>query len=314
LHITQGMYLAKLLGRKPIIHWGKESLYNNTSHEDVFKDFFNCDELNLSIKQNFKDVFPCQYSEFPYQYLLKEKYDTTESSVLAYLQSLLKSNCELVVYDRFLNLGHLLPLLNIKKEKFSYPEFRYKELVKKYHKPCDLILNKVKNEMESMGLEKGNFNAIQLRLSEKVRTQENYSKVLSGYYNYFEVSTDDMNKDLFICSEDQKAIDYFSEKYPGRVLSSSASRNVYKFDKSASKLGIVDNQYVPEFLLKTPGLEKKWMGFEVVTDVLLASYANVFVGSDSNVAKIIAYLLDDCATNFVFSADEVISADKMKEQ
>ena len=308
LHVTQGLYLAELLGRQPLVHWGKESLYNNTSHQDVFKDFFDYEALGLSeFMPNHKDTFPSEYKISPEQILLKNKYDTSEKTQLNYLQNLLTSNCELVVYDRFLNLGKLLPLLGIDASNFSY-----KNLVSKYHKPCYTLLENYDREMKSLNLSPGCYNSIQLRLSEKVRTQDNYDSVLNQYYDFFNEKAGCSNMDLFICSEDQKAIDFFSEKYPGRVVSSSASRNVYKFDKESSKLGITDNQFVPEFLLKTPGMEKKWLGMEVITDVMIASKSNLFIGSDSNVAKVISFLLDDSASTHVFTASEVISADKMK--
>lgn len=311
LHVVQGLFLADSIGRVPLVHWGKESLYNNLNHEDVFSSFFDVGAIGLELDRTCLSglsIYPAEYEEDPFSYFTSNKYEKDLELNLNYLRDLVNSDKDIVVYDRFMNLQNICKIVGVENLKSGY-----KSLVNQYHKPSAEVLQLLTSRLLKINYSLDRkFNAIQLRLSEKVRTEEAQRIALDNYYNYFMNNISDASADLFVCSESQLAIDYFKETYPGRVIVTPANRKVHKFSADSQRLGIKDNQFVPEFLLKTPGLDKKYMGFEVMLDVLIASNAEKFFGSYSNVAKIIAYLQQDNAESVLLPTEGVISADEMK--
>lgn len=125
---------------------------------------------------------------------------------------------------------------------------------------------------------------VHYRGTDKKVTVKNHflSASLENYLKCVEKCLKEYNPDvILLCTDDKEAISVFSEKYPGRVVFSSAFRA-----EAGDTEGIHLNKKVKR------EHHNYLLGKEVIIDVTLLSWCNYFVFSHSNVATAVMLLND----------------------
>ena len=138
-----------------------------------------------------------------------------------------------------------------------------------------------------------------LELLEDYPTFEMYEKNIIDILKKENLDTESDNYRLFIASDNEDAINYFSKKYPKHCIYqkqvkrlTSEEEKEYKREKEKNKKDIPGFE-LQERNAQSDGLRNMSFGIDIITDAWLLAKGDVFLFVNSNVSTAVSYLNPD---------------------
>ena len=268
-------YLAEILHRQPIVHWGENFLYREKGNHCVFQHFFKpFNPLTIKDISNVSnhDIFPPKWNQ---QNLVKENIQKREGpysklSALYYFQR----KEQLTVSDYYSGVINIRPLL-LQDHPLLKMDFdqTYRYLVNKYLQVRDDIIA----EAESFIKEKisSPYIAVHARGSDKDEGYKALTSIPRKTLDYAKSKLSEMpaKAKLFLMTDDVNLLNIYQQEFGDRVISTDSQR-------SSSELGVHYDS----------SRDKTAAGIEVLIDMLIAAKSNCFIGLGlSNPSQLICY-------------------------
>jgi len=277
-------YLAEILERTPVVHWGDNFLYRGTENGCAFKHFFKpFNDLGVAdlVKLSDASIYPPKWKVTN----LSQENIQKRNGEYGKLSSLYFFNRPetLTVADYYSGVINIKPWLpdNHKLKDLDFDD-TYRYLVEKYMSPSQEISDQV-NEFVERNLA-GGFLAVHARGSDKdegYRSETSIpSKILSKAKEY--LSTVDPSIKIFLMTDDQKLLKKYKEVFADRLVFTdsqrSSSNTGVHYDKNNDRLAA---------------------GKEMLLDMLIAAKANYFIGLGlSNPSQLVYYFGDFTKENY----------------
>jgi len=266
LYLLKQLMLAELTDRKPMVYWGKNSLYNDHPDSDCFTDYF--DDISQA---TFQDIEPLHQECYPFfwqERQLKENVRRTrwrdkknnQQYAMTGLYYLNRQE-HLVVGGEFTSIKTLLPWIS-KKHRFYGLSVNqiYRDLMARYIKPQKFLISKVDDFIEKK-IQQKDFIAIHLRGADK--KQEKQSTNIDNINKRLieQVAKLDVTLPIFVMTDDVRQIKVMCQRFGNRVQSIEVTRT------ADDKLGV---HHIAE--------NKSKIAQEVIVDMCIAAQAKYFFG------------------------------------
>lgn len=271
-------YLAEILGRKPIIHWGENFLYRSEGNHCVFQDFFKpFNSLGIADTNNIEDeqIFPKKWKQgnLPSENNNKRNGASSKLSCLYYFNRKEK----LTVADYYAGVVNIRPLL-AQGHPLLEMDFddTYRYLAAKYLRVRDDIIEKVDSFIQK-NLSSG-FIAVHARGSDKDEGYRALTSIPGKTLEYAKtrLATMPAETKLFLMTDDEKLLSVYKEEFGDRFVSTDSQR-------STSEVGVHYDE----------SNDKQSAGIEVLMDMLIAAQSECFIGMGlSNPSQLIYYFGD----------------------
>ena len=278
-------YLAEIIGRTPVVHWGENFLYRNGGTDCVFQHFFkpfNEWSLKHLVDLNSKSIFPPKWHKGN---LLRENVEKREGAY-SKMSALYYLSCEQEVsvadyYAGVINIQPWLPPRHFLRELDFDQAYRY--LVRKYLCPQDFIQDLVNDFVRTKI--SGPFIAVHARGSDK---DEGYramtaipAKTLALAKKRLGVMPSETK--LFLMTDDEALLKKYQYEFGQRLVTTNSQR-------SSTTVGV---HYDPDS-------NKRSAGQEMLIDMLIAAQASCFIGLGlSNPSQLICYFGDFSKENYI---------------
>jgi len=258
--------VAELTDRKPMVFWGKNSLYNDNSEKDCFTNYF--DPIS---DINFNDIEPFQGDCFPEfwqnkslaDYIRRTRWRNKINQQLYNITGLYYLNRpeRLVVGGEFTSVKMLLPWVPQGNRLYgmSVPDI-YRDLMAKYIRPQTYLQDRASRVVHEKFSGKP-FIAIHLRGTDK--QQEKQSNDIATINQQLIDQVDQLDKSLpiFVMTDDVRQINGMQDRFADRVYSVDVTRS--------------DGD---EFGVHHTASDKQKIAEEVIVDMLIASQSHYFFG------------------------------------
>jgi hypothetical protein len=270
LYLLGQLLVAELSNRTPVIHWGKNSMYNQNSENpkyNAFNDFFEpinaltCEDM----QQYTPNVYPEHWQERELSdYIRRTRWRNTANKQRFQISSIyyLAREEKVAVSGEYCTLKMLRPWLPEEHELFGQStESMYRHLYKKYLKPNSHIQAQAKEFIEEAFGSKS-FYAIHLRGTDKY--QEAQSKNINEINQQLvkQLELDAKKHPIFLMTDDANIATELKKQFGSQVHFTKATR------VTESKQGGVHHQ----------SENKRQIGEEVLIDILIAAKAAHFYG------------------------------------
>jgi len=292
LYLLQQLFLAEITQRKPVIYWGRNSLYNSHPESDCFTDYFlPISNTSLSELQSFQaDAFPKYWQSQPLEkYLRRTRWRNRQNNQRYQITPLnyLERDETLAVAGEFGSIKTILPWL--KATSPFYGESLgdiYRSLSLKYLKPKPELVQRALNLTRKM-FGDNEFFAIHLRGTDKVheKQSEDIANINVQLIERLEALAQD--KPIFVMSDDVRQVELAKKRFGSRVKSIDVTRS----DDDAQGV-------------HHTATDKSKIAHEVLIDMLIASKAYAFFGCGfSYLACTVAYQRDKHALTTLLPYD-----------
>jgi len=279
LYLMQQLLLAELSGRKPVVYWGKNSLYSDDPTRDCFADYFEpVSNVTLAdLKLYMPDVYPLHWQKRDLaDYVRRTRWRNTINNQQYKIGGpyFLNRTEKVVVGGEFSSIGMLRPwmALNSRYSGALVGDI-YRDLVRKYIKPKKHLEERASQFIKQHFGEKP-FLAIHLRGTDK--HNEKQSNAISS------INDDLVNKVLsepgdlpvFLMTDDVRHVGVMKALFADRLHCIDVSRS------NSNEQGVHH--------LKG---NKRKLAEEVIVDMLVASKSSNFFGCGfSYLACMVTYL------------------------
>ena len=278
-------YLAEILDRTPVVHWGENFLYRNLGNECVFAHFFKpFNELSIQtiIQAEQKSIFPPKWNckNLLDENVQKKTGAFSKMSALHYLQN----DASVTIADYFSGVLNIKPWLpkGHKFNKWSLDE-TYRYLMAKYLKPQNRI-QEIADKFVHNAINTP-FIAVHARGSDKDEGYRAMTSIPMQTLTYAKkrlLELPDEGK-LFLMTDDEKLLDRYQAEFGNRLITTNSQR-------SSTEVGVHYN----------PSSNKRTAGEEMLVDMLIASKADCFIGLGlSNPSQLICYIGNFQPENYI---------------
>ena len=275
--IMAALLFCELTGRIPVIHWGSNSYYNSDPSSNGFNLFFepiNAYELKDLTRPDFS-FYPPKWNHNNINQENNNKMAGDYSRMPLY--SYWNSQEDVVVYDFFTQLWMLIPFIS--PEHWLYGDkisAIFRKIYSKYFKPREHITKNIE-DLYSNNLKGQPTIAIHIRNLDKSMETDHLRKAIPEMkQKALGIINNNSNTKLFLLSDNQDVIKEFQNIIPDRLFVTSAQRTV-----DHKVLTFVEN------------INRENLGKEIITDTILATKCDEFIGhSSSNVAGFVSKLKD----------------------
>ena len=279
LYLMQQLLLAELSERTPVIHWGVNSLYNESPNKDCFTQYFDAitdltiDDLTLHIP----DVYPDHWQTRKLTDYIRRTHwrNTTNNQQFkiggAYF---LNRSEKIVVGGEYASIHMLRPwLMNKPRYANALVGDIYRDLVRCYIKPKQKLQNKA-NSFISNKFEDKPFLSIHLRGTDKHNEKQSNSidNINNDLVQKIQATSGELP--IFLMTDDVYHLEKMKKMFGKRLHSFDVERS------SSEDQGIHHSS-------KT----KRRMTEEVLVDMLVASKSSHFYGCGfSYLACMVTYM------------------------
>jgi hypothetical protein len=289
-HVLGQLLIAELTERFPIIHWGGNSLFSDGTDKNAFEYYFkNFSVVDINyLQQNDYLYWPPKWNNNNIKSNNVNKWTGSYSRIAGQYTFGRPEN--VIVSDFYTNIIDIKPYIRSDQPLFglSINEIYY-YLVSRYLHPKSLIMNNVDNFLRN-NLKEANFIAIHLRGSDKISEVKNLDDINKQYKSIIEKEiSNDHNLKIFLMTDDSRILEEYCKIYGNKIVFTDCQRTNntrgvhYKSSSNSIKLG-----------------------FEVMTDVYIASKAKIFIGNGfSNSSQIVRYLKKWPENNLHFIGKEI---------
>jgi glycosyltransferase involved in cell wall biosynthesis len=266
-HVVCQLFLAELLQRKPIVLWGKNSLFTTARHINSFEEFFK-PISNVAIKDlsQHVEIYPPKWN---WENILEEninKWEGNYSRISA--QYFFGRSEELIVSDFYSPLSCIIPWISERSQYYGKDEdLLYEILFKKYIKPQSSIIADADSFFEK-NMQDGEFIAVHARGSDKIHESMELEDINKNYYNFIDpILAANLQIRICLFTESNSLLENFSARYKDRLIATSVTR-------TSTTTGV-----------HLSGADGIRLGKEVLTDTLIAIKCKYFLGNlESNVS------------------------------
>ena len=278
-------YLAEILNRTPIVHWGENFLYRQMGSTCVFSHFFepfNQHSISSLSKDSLQSIFPPKWNanNILQENVQKKTGDFAKLSALYFLNT----SAEVTVADYYAGIINIRPWLPAGHhfESLDHDE-TYRFLMKKYLRPQPKI-QALADSFIAENLSEP-FLAVHARGSDK---DEGYRAMTSIPGQTLELAKKRLSEmpeysKLFLMTDDDSLLTVYRQTFGKRLVTTDSQR-------SSSDVGI---HYDPKS-------NKRSAGQEMLVDMLIAARSACFIGLGlSNPSQLICYMADFEPENYV---------------
>ena len=279
--VLGGLLIADISGRKPLVHWGDNSLFSSQPNNNAFADFFHSDYLcDVNITQiATQDVsfYPDKWNaDNILQNNLNKK--SGKGSKLSVLDMLGRSET-ICVLDYYIGVISILPYIPSDHPLFGLDiDDIYRYLVEKYLRPNTSLLARA-NQFVQQKFAGQAFLAVHVRGSDKVKEFKRIEKIHSDYKRYIDAAQQTfstVNVPIFLMTDDTRLLQRYQQEYGDRIISVDCMRT--------------DNAEGLHYKNNDQPSKAKQAGEEVLVDVLIAAQSDYFIGTGlSNPSMFVQY-------------------------
>ena len=279
------IYLAEVLNRTPIVHWGENFLYRQSGSECVFSHFFepfNRHSISSLSEGSLQSVFPPKWNanNIMQENMQKKTGPYAKLSALYFLNTA----AEVTVADYFTGIINIRPWLPAGHhfESLDHDE-TYRYLMKKYLRPLPQI-QALADSFAAANFS-GPFLAVHARGSDK---DEGYRTMTSIPGQTIELARKRLSEmpeqsKLFLMTDDESLLSVYRQTFGERLVTTDSQR-------SNSETGVHYD----------PNSNKRSAGQEMLVDMLIAAQSACFIGLGlSNPSQLICYMADFEPENYI---------------
>jgi protein O-GlcNAc transferase len=287
-HVASGLLLAEITGRKPIVYWGKNSLFRNPDSGNAFEGFFEpVSDLSLNaLEREGLSFYPGKWNSSNLQLEDHQKW-SGEGSRLSGLYQLRRDE-DVVVSDFHTKVNDLIPWIPESSPLFGKDRNQlYRHLFGKYIHLKPAMQAKVDQQAASMFAGK-QWLAVHMRGSDKVKEMAHLDAINEAYWSSIDrILQVNPGLNIFLLTDSDQLLAEFKRRYGSKVYSLDCVR-------SSTDQGV---HYAGH-----SGVE---LGEQVILDSWLAARCDMFLGNGgSNVSVGVRHLKDwRQGTFFLLGAD-----------
>jgi len=279
LYLLQQLLLSELSGRKPVVFWGKNSLYTDDPSKDCFREYFDpISSLGLDdLRLYMPDVYPAHWQKRDLSdYVRRTRWRNTINDQQYKIGGpyFINRPEKVVVGGEFSSVGMLRPWLAM------HPRYSrtlvgdiYRDLIRQYIRPKQYLQDRA-NQFIKKQFSDQPYLAIHLRGTDKHR--EKQSNAISS------INDDLINKllsmpeeyPIFLMTDDTRQVSLMKTLFGSRLNYFNVSRT--------------DNEMKGVHHLTT---NKRKIAEEVIVDMIVASRSTNFFGCGlSYLACMVSYM------------------------
>jgi len=287
-HVASGLLLAEITGRKPIVYWGKNSLFRGPDSANAFEGFFEpVSDLSLNaLEREGLSFYPGKWNSSNLQLEDHQKW-SGEGSRLSGLYQLRRDE-DVVVSDFHTKVNDLIPWIPESSPLFGKDRNQlYRHLFGKYIHLKPAMQAKVDQQAASMFAGK-QWLAVHMRGSDKVKEMAHLDAINEAYWSSIDrILQVNPGLNIFLLTDSDQLLAEFKRRYGSKVYSLDCVR-------SSTDQGV---HYAGH-----SGVE---LGEQVILDSWLAARCDMFLGNGgSNVSVGVRHLKDwRQGTFFLLGAD-----------
>ena len=266
LYLLKQLMVADLTGRKPMVFWGKNSLYNDCSETDCFIKYFDpiSDLTFTDIELFHKDCFPEYWQKRSLDDYIRRTSWRNKANNQKYKMTglyFLNRPENLVIGGEFTTIKMLMPWVP-QGHRFYGKSIRavYRDLMTKYIRPKENLRHRANTFVKDQFSGK-EFIAIHLRGTDK--HQEKQSNDITNINQQLIDQVDQLDNTLpiFLMTDDVRIITVMYDRFGNRVRSVNVTRS------DGDELGVHQTAN-----------DKQKIAEEVIVDMLIASQSQYFFG------------------------------------
>lgn len=274
-NVLAGLLLAEATGRIPVVHWGKNSLFNDHPQADGFIRFFEpVSDMALDdlIAARPAGIFPPKWT---LENLREEDFGKWQGEGAGLRAIYLLSRPEALVVSDFHNhVIDILPWLPASHPLHGRSAAEaHADLIRRYLRPTADLLAEIE-AFAAANLSDRPFIAVHARGSDKVGEDPYIDDVHQSYFA--RLDREDPRWGVFLLSEDARLVEAFKARYGERLVLTEAQRTntIHALHHHAK-------------------VDRERLGREVIIDTYLALRCERFLGNGrSNLSAMIAELKD----------------------
>jgi tetratricopeptide (TPR) repeat protein len=274
-HVLGAAFLAELTGRTPVVHWGRNNLFDGSANNDAFTRYFEpLSNVALEDLRRFppSDFFPPKWTPANLAWEDNNKWD----GIGARLEGIYFLNRpeRIAVADFYIRIKYLLPWVPPQHPAAGQSlEKLLRRLAAQYIKPRKDILEAVA-AFRKAHFGDGPVVAVHARGSDKIIEYDALDALNERYFTFLD--TEDSAAKIFLLTDDERWLRRFRERYRSRLIATVSHRSENEHGVHLARLG-----------------DPAVLGKEVMIDTYLALACDKFYGNGrSNVSAMIAILKD----------------------
>lgn len=272
-HVLGCLLLAEIIGRVPVTHWGRNSLFGDGSGQDAFRLYFeplSAFTLDTILAQGATSFFPTKWSiaNVREENVAKWQGDGARMGGLYFVN---RPEC-VAVSDFYIGVVDLLPWIPPAHKLHGKPlDEVYYYLATARLRPREFIVAQV-DELYRRLIHGKPTIAVHVRGSDKRLETPNIDQINRLYFAA--IDREDPSWQILLLTDDTRCVQVFQERYADRVVLTDSMR-------TDNDLGI---HYAPS-------VDHVRLGIEVMRDTYLALRCAKFIGNGrSNVSAMVAML------------------------
>jgi predicted O-linked N-acetylglucosamine transferase (SPINDLY family) len=275
-HVAAGLLLAEITGRKPIVHWGTNSLFRNPDSVNAFEGFFEpVSALSLdALQRDGLSFYPAKWHQGNLTQEDNQKW-AGEGSRLSGLY-MLRRDEDVVVSDFHTKVNDLIPWIPEGSPLSGMDRSQlYRHLFAKYIRLQPALQARVDQQANAMFAGK-QWLAVHMRGSDKVKEMAHLDAINQAYWSSIDkILQVNPGLNIFLLTDSDQLLAEFKQRYGDKVFSLDCVR-------SSNDQGV---HYAGH-----SGME---LGEQVILDSWLAARCDMFLGNGgSNVSVGVRHLKD----------------------
>ena len=271
------LLLAEITNRTPVIHWGPNSLYSDGGTVDSFHHFFEpinafrLDDLRPMISRG---VFPAKWTEANLAVEDLNKFQGPDCRLGALY--FLERDEPLAVFDFNCGIADVLPWIpqGHAYDGMSIPEI-YRLFWRKYFRPSARVTARI-DQFVARHWPKGPVLAVHMRDGDHRYEQTNLLDVNAQYFAMIDRLLAEQPAALYLMTDSSAAVEAFRARYGDIVFTTDAQR-------TPDDTGIHYRE----------GTDRVQLGVDILSDILLATRADRFVGNGRSSPSATVWQLKD---------------------
>lgn len=276
-HVASCLLLAEITGRKPIVHWGSNSLFRDPQTDgNAFDQFFEpVSTLSLdALKREGLSFYPNKWNSHNLQLEDHQKWSGEGSRITGLYR--LRRDEDVVVSDFHTKLNDLIPWIPESSHLFGMDRNQlYRHIFTKYLRLKPSLQAKVEQHASNL-LAGKQWLAVHMRGSDKIKEMSHLDTINQAYWTSIEqILKVNPGLNIFLLTDSDQLLADFKQRFGNKVLSLDCVR-------SSNDTGV---HYAGH-----SGVE---LGEQVIIDSWLAARCDLFLGNGgSNVSVGIRHLKD----------------------
>lgn len=282
-HVLAGLLIAELTGRTPLVYWGPDSKYADAGSANAWTDFFDpVSGADLAAVLGLVTPGSVHPAKWTPERIRRGEFERMSTRPLPTAIELFNRPEPVVVADVHSALISLLSWLPADHRLAGRTvKEAYRDLIGRYLRPRVEILQAatafIREQLRPTSAEGQPVLAVHYRGSDKhtedptaARVQGQYATFIAEFFRSYPQGR------IFFFTDSQQALAQYRQQYPGKLVTTSATR-------TSDKLG----------LHFQTGHDRRQLGVEVLMDVLIAAECDLFLGFGySNVSCYVEFMKD----------------------